>query len=518
MLSTAIIVFREILEISLIIGVLLAATRGLSSRGRLVLGGLLVGILGSGIVAFFANAISNAAEGMGQELFNAIVLLTAAVLIGWTVIWMRRYGRTLKKHFEEVGGAVISGEKPLYTLSVVIALSVLREGSEIVLFTYGVMASGANVFAIAMGAIAGLVSGTAVGVALYYGLLRISPRALFSVTGWMLILLASGMVSQALGLLQMGDFIPVLLPTVWDSSRILSEQSFLGGVLHVLIGYSARPSIIQIIGYVFTFGVIAVILKYYGNPSVITKKTSFNSAVMAMIFFFCLLGITPNAHATKKVYSPIVEGGELEIETRGSYDFDHRSSKNGKQKQKYAVGYGVTDRWFTELYGEIEKGATASEFEFTALEWENRYQLTEQGQYWVDVGLYFEYEVSFEDDHADKIEGKLLLEKEIGKFTHTTNIIFEKQVGGDSEKETEGGLAWGSRYRWQEYFEPGFEIHSEFGELNESKSFNEQEHLGGPVFYGKIGHFKYNVGYLFGISDDAVDGKLKWIIEYEIKV
>ena len=518
MLSTAIIVFREILEISLIIGVLLAATKGLKSRSQLIWGGLVAGIFGSVIVAFFAEVISNAAEGMGQELFNAIVLLAAAILIGWTVIWMRRYGRTLKQHFEKIGGAVISGEKPLYTLAVVVALSVLREGSEIVLFTYGIIASGESLLAIFMGSIAGLISGTAVGVALYYGLIRISPRALFSITGWMLILLASGMVSQALGLLQAGDFIPVLLPNVWDSSHILSEQSFLGGVLHVLVGYSARPSVIQVIGYIFTFGIIAVILKYYGNPSAATKKTSFNSTVMAIIFFFCLLGIAQNAHATKKVYSPIVEGGELEIEMRGSYDFDHRSSKNGKQKQKYAVGYGVTDRWFTELYGEIEKGATESNFEFTALEWENRYQLTEQGQYWIDVGLYFEYEVSFEDDHADKIEGKLLLEKEMGNFTHIANIIFEKQVGGDSEKETEGGLAWGSRYRWQEYFEPGFEIHSEFGELNKSKSFNEQEHLGGPVFYGKIGHFKYDIGYLFGISDDAVDGVLKWIIEYELKV
>jgi len=518
MLSTAIIVFREILEISLIIGVLLAATKGLTGRGRLVLAGLVAGILGSGIVAFFAETISNAAEGMGQELFNAFVLIAAAILIGWTVIWMRRYGRTLKQHFEKVGGAVISGEKPLYTLAIVVALSVLREGSEIVLFTYGVIAQGVNISAIIMGSMAGLISGTAVGVALYYGLIRISPRALFSVTGWMLVLLACGMISQALGLLQVSDFIPVFLPNVWDSSRILSEQSFLGGVLHVLVGYSSRPSIIQVIGYILTFGIISVILKYFGNPPAATKKTSFHNTVLVIILFSCMLGFTQNANATKKVYSPIVEGGELEFETRGSYDFDDAESKDGKQKQKYAVGYGVTDRWFTEIYGEIEKGATSSKFDFTAFEWENIYQLTEQGQYWVDVGLYFEYEVSFEDDKADKIEGKFLIEKEMGHFTHTANIIFEKQVGGDSEKETEGGLAWGSRYRWQEYFEPGFELHSEFGELNEGKSFDEQEHLVGPVFYGKIGSFKYDIGYLFGVSNDAPDGQLKWIIEYEIKV
>jgi len=245
------------------------------------------------------------------------------------------------------------------------------------------------------------------------------------------------------------------------------------------------------------------------------KQTSFHSTGIIIVLFLCILGFTRHAHATKKVYSPIVEGGELEIEMRGSYDFDHRSSKDGKQKQKYAVGYGVTDRWHTEFYVEIEKGATESDFEFTALEWENRYQLTEQGQYWIDVGLYFEYEVSFEDDKADKIEGKLLLEKEMGNFTHIANIIFEKQVGGDSEKETEGGLAWGSRYRLRKYFEPGIEFHSEFGELNKSKSFDEQEHLVGPVFYGKVGNIKYDIGYLFGISDDAPDGKLKWILEYE---
>jgi len=355
MLSTALIVFREILEISLILGVLLAATKGLKSRSQLVWGGLAAGVLGSGIIAFFAETISNAAEGMGQELFNAIVILAAAILIGWTVIWMRRYGRTLKHHFEKISGQVISGEKPLYTLAVVVALSVLREGSEIILFTYGVMASGVGIFSVFIGSMTGLITGTAVGVALYFGLVRISPRALFSVTGWMLILLASGMVAQALGLLQAGDFIPTLLPNVWDSSRLLSEHSFIGGILHVLVGYSARPSIIQIIGYISTFGIIALILKYYGNPPATTKKNTFNNAVLAVFLFFCLLGITQDAHATKKVYSPIVEGGELEFEVRGSYDFDDRASKDGKQKYKYAVGYGVTDRWFTELYGEIEK-------------------------------------------------------------------------------------------------------------------------------------------------------------------
>ena len=89
MLSFAVIVFREILEISLVIGVLIAATRGLKNRKKWIGIGLGMGIVGSIVVAFFAEGISNAMEGMGQELFNATILILATILIGWTVVWMK---------------------------------------------------------------------------------------------------------------------------------------------------------------------------------------------------------------------------------------------------------------------------------------------------------------------------------------------------------------------------------------------------------------------------------------------
>jgi len=240
------------------------------------------------------------------------------------------------------------------------------------------------------------------------------------------------------------------------------------------------------------------------------------SFITGFVLFLCVLGFSQQAFATKKVYSPIVEGGELEFEWRGSYDFDDRDSKDGEQKQKYAIGYGVTDRWFTELYGEIEREAEQDEYDFTAIEWENRFQLTDQGQYWLDVGLYFAYETTVKEKTADKIEGKILLEKSFSDFTHTANITFEKQVGGGVEEETEAELAWSSRYRWKKYFEPGFELHSNFGELNEHKPYDEQKHQIGPVFYGKVGPVKYDIGYLFGITDPAPEGELKWIMEYEM--
>jgi hypothetical protein len=252
------------------------------------------------------------------------------------------------------------------------------------------------------------------------------------------------------------------------------------------------------------------------NPGDKFRIKLHKASVAGFLLVFGIMGFSQQAFATKKVYSPIVEGGELEFEWRGSYDFDDRDSKDGEQKQKYAVGYGVTDWWFTELYGEIEREAEQDEFDLTSIEWENRFQLTEQGQYWLDAGLYFAYETTVQNKKADKIEGKILLEKSFANFTHTANIIFEKQVGGGAEEETEAGLAWSSRYRWKEYFEPGFEWHSNFGELKEHNPYDEQKHQAGPVFSGKVGPVKYDIGYLFGITDPAPEGELKWIMEYEL--
>jgi len=272
MFSIAIIIFREILEISLIVGVLLAATRGLAGRSKWVWGGLGAGVLGAAMIAYFAEAISQAAEGMGQEIFNACILFLAAILIGWTVVWMRRFGRNLTQHFKDVGSAVIKGERPMYTLGIVIALALLREGSEIVLFTYSALVSGEPVIKILLGASLGAIAGTGVGVALYYGMIAISTRTLFSVTTWLLIFLAAGMVSQAVGFLQNGGFVPVMATQVWDTSYILPESSLVGNMLHVLVGYSSRPTGIQLISYILTLVSISAFLKFYGNPALASAR------------------------------------------------------------------------------------------------------------------------------------------------------------------------------------------------------------------------------------------------------
>lgn len=511
MLPSALVVFREVFEIVLIVGIVLAATKTMPRRKLAIALGFVGGIAGSALLALFTEQVSNFAEGMGQEYFNAGILLTAAAFIGWTVLWMKKHARHMKKHFEAVGNAVIQGKAPYIALSAIIATAMLREGSEIVLFTYGMLAAGQSALSIAGGAAIGAAGGLAVGLALYHGLIRLSISVFFRVTSAMLILLVAGMASQAFGFLVAAGAFENFSNVVWDSSFILSEHGFIGQSLGTLIGYTARPTVIQLIAYIgalaFMFGWMRMIEKNFSLRKIFLPTA-------AACFALALLPAAP-AHATKNVTSPYVEKGELELEWKGGFTHDDdNEEKDGAWEQKAAIAYGLTERVQLEIEGEWEEEGDSNEVDFTTLALEGKVMLTERGEYWVDVGLKGEYAINMLGG-PDVIEGKLLLAKDMGKFAHKANFKLEREVGEDSSDETEGGFAWSSKYRYSEKFEPGFEIHSGFGELSHTGSFDEQDHRLGPVIYGKLGSVKYDAGYLVGVSDDAPDGTAKVILEYE---
>lgn len=256
MLATAIIVFREVLEAALVISIVLAAARGVAGRGRSVSLGVLLGIAGACVVAAFAGTIASAIEGRGQELFNAAILLLAVGMLGWHNVWMSQHGKQLASEMSAAGRDVASGVKPLSMLVIVVMIAVLREGSETVLFTYGIYASGAGADAMLAGGALGVAGGVLAGGLLYGGLLRVPVRHLFTVTGWMILLLAAGMAAEAAGFLTQAGILPMLTSSVWNTSWLLTEHSMLGRLLHILIGYSQRPSGMQLLFYVATLVVI----------------------------------------------------------------------------------------------------------------------------------------------------------------------------------------------------------------------------------------------------------------------
>ena len=266
MLASLLIVFREMLEAGLVVGIVLAATEGLRGRGIAILGGIGGGLAGAAAVAAFADVLAVAAQGVGQELFTAGVLMAAVAMLSFHTAWMARHGRKFAGEISAFGRGLASGDKTLFALSVVVGLAIMREGSEVVLFLYGIAVSSRESFAAMLaGGTAGLLLATAVSFGLYRGLLTIPMRHLFTVTNWLIALLAAGMAGQAAAVLAGADVIPAFGERVWDSSFLLPDDSWLGRALHALIGYSATPSGVQIAAYLVTLAFIVMLSKLAGE-------------------------------------------------------------------------------------------------------------------------------------------------------------------------------------------------------------------------------------------------------------
>ncbi|OYW38858.1 MAG: iron permease [Hydrogenophilales bacterium 12-61-10] len=263
MFATAVIVFREVLEAALIIGILAAATRSVPGRTRWLLGGLVAGLAGAALVAASTDVISAMASGVGQELLNAAILGVAVLMLAWHNIWMTSHGKALAISAKTMGSAIREGRQENSVLLIVVGLAVLREGSETVLFLYGISAAeGAGASSMWLGGVIGILAGVAVGYAMYAGLLRVPMRWFFAATGVLVLLLAAGMASQAAHFLIQADLLPSLAAPLWDTSAMLPETSIPGMLLHSLAGYDPRPDGMQLIFYALTLATIALGMKW----------------------------------------------------------------------------------------------------------------------------------------------------------------------------------------------------------------------------------------------------------------
>jgi high-affinity iron transporter len=221
-------------------------------------------VLGAAIVAGFTGEIASSLNGLGQEIFDAGVLFGAVVMLGWHNVWMKRHGGELAAEANSVTRRVRAGARPLYALAVVVGLAVLREGSELVLFIYGLVAAqGGSVAAVAGGTALGIVAGSALGALIYLGLVSVPMRHLFAVTSGLILLLAAGMASQGAAFLLQADLVPALGDQVWDTSAVLTEQSIPGQLLHALTGYVARPAGIQLLFYAATLLLIGGLMRHF---------------------------------------------------------------------------------------------------------------------------------------------------------------------------------------------------------------------------------------------------------------
>ena len=227
--------------------------------------------------------------------------------------------------------------------------------------------------------------------------------------------------------------------------------------------------------------------------------------------------------AADEIYSPNTEYREFSLEYNGSRTYDRNPDKNGARESEVSLEAGLTPRLTVEASAISAKDPGGSS-QLTAREIEGRYQFFEPGEKWLDAGLLVAYDFSARHGVADSLEVKLLLQKDLGRFTSTANIGFSQNVGSNSAHT--GGpdyvFLWNTRYRYSGAFQPGIEIQSDLGQGHQLGSFHKQEHYIGPAVYGKLfgplpqgQAIKYQFAYLVGASDAAARGTVRALVEYE---
>jgi high-affinity iron transporter len=251
MFATALIVFRESLEAALLVGIVAAATRGVPGRARWLSAGVGAGVLGAIALAALASRLSAWLDGLGQDVVNIGVLSLALTMLLWHCIWVTTHAGEMATDARHLGQSVHDGRRTPWALLVAVALAVLREGAETVLFVSGSLTGAgttAPASAMAFGSL-GLITGAGVGVVIYAGLARVPARHIFSVTNLLVALLAGSLASQLARALAQAGFLEIGISPLWDTTRLLAGDSALGTLLHALVGYDARPSAAQLVAY-----------------------------------------------------------------------------------------------------------------------------------------------------------------------------------------------------------------------------------------------------------------------------
>jgi high-affinity iron transporter len=267
MVSGFIIMFREMLEMSMVLGVLFVVTRPVPAARRWIIIGSFLGFLGASFVAAFMTEMETSLQGNGEFLFNAVVLALASVMIGWTVVWMSRHGRELSMRMQKIGQSVAIGELPQTALMMVALTAVMREGSEAVFFIWGAAAAvphdGVNM---TIGAVLGAIAAVALGYGMYRGLLRVPVNLIFRVVGWLLILLASGMAGRSAGQFVIIGALPGIVNPLWDLSSRFPSDSGWGQFLNIMVGYSDSPSAMQVGVFAVSLVVMIWLYLHYARP------------------------------------------------------------------------------------------------------------------------------------------------------------------------------------------------------------------------------------------------------------
>ena len=240
-------------------------------------------------------------------------------------------------------------------------------------------------------------------------------------------------------------------------------------------------------------------------------------AIASLGLILCFSQICSADLTDLKVYSPIVNKGEMGIEILGNTTFDDDDEADGFQYHELEFEMGVTDWWATSFTASLIK-FPEEDIKFNIIGWENTFQFTEDGKYWLNTGGHLELEFDDENDEPNNFEVRVLFEKNIATYQHTFNINFEQEFGSEAEDSTELEYIWRSKKEISHALSVGFEAYGSLGEIKAFEPLQEQQHIIGPAVYNDLEFFgqeiETHLTWMFGLTDVSADHTLRWQVEF----
>ncbi|MEM5947414.1 FTR1 family protein [Spirochaetia bacterium 38H-sp] len=257
MLASFIVMFREVLEIALLSGILITYLdrKGAGQYKNLVWSAIAMGIALSILLAMGFDVLAGGFTGKSEQIYEGILMIAGAILVTSLILWMIREGNYAKKLTSQIERAI--DKKAVMGIFSITLIAVLREGIEIVFFMYGVAAKAQG--GMIIGAVLGTILAIAAGIIINIAGKRIGLYGFFMVTNIILILFAAGMLSYGVHELQEAGIIPTVIEHVYDINPpvvtegvypLLHEKGALGSIAKSLFGYNGNPSLIESLTYV----------------------------------------------------------------------------------------------------------------------------------------------------------------------------------------------------------------------------------------------------------------------------
>jgi len=248
--ATFVVTLREAFEAALLLGIVYSYLDRVGARTQyhwVTLGGVL-GLVASVAAGLAVSFLSGPLLDLGPDLVAAAVIFFAVGLLTWHSWWMRQHARSLSGDVQRRIDAARASQR-LWIVGLVAFTGVFREGAETVLFLWGLMSQTTiSGWSGVTGGVLGVATAAVLGWAIFRGGRRLSLSRFFTATTVLLVLVAAGLFSTGIGKLIGLGFIPSG-DALWDSSGLLDDQSVVGSFLSGLVGYRARPTAPEVIGY-----------------------------------------------------------------------------------------------------------------------------------------------------------------------------------------------------------------------------------------------------------------------------